>query len=356
MMYRLELIACAWKNLALLLLAATGLLLAPHAAHAQTCSGGNTTLTLANVTVTHDSTVGTLLGTPVVGSATFNCSGLPSNANPKRFAIQIYGLKASQFVGGTLPPASSTSISQVTFTTNVPGIGLQLTMNTPMRGYDVSQGDQQSGAYIAGYITATSGSVTLGYTAQLIVTGTVTPGTVNAATLFNYEWYIYGYNNSQVLGTSLTNSSAQVSLQGCSVNTASQNLTVTLPTVGSTDFTGTGASTGRTPFNIGLSCQTGTTMLITMSTASPNGTYSGVVQPTSGTGYAKNVGVQVLYGGNSVSGSTSPTPVTFNSAQNLGASPNGSLSLQYYAQYFQTGTPVSAGNVSATVTFTMSYQ
>jgi type 1 fimbria pilin len=360
MMYRLELIANAKKLLALLMLAMTSLLM-PHMAAAQTCSGGNATLTLSNVTVTHNTTVGTLLGTPVTGSASFSCSGYPSGFNPpsstgKRFAIQVYGLTASQFVGGTLPPASSTNITQVTFATNVPGIGLQLSISPGMRGYDVSAGDQQSGSYIVGYVTGTSGSLTVNYTAQLIVTGTVTPGTVSATTLFNYEWYIYAYNISQPMGTSLTNSSAQVSLQGCTVNTASQAFTVTLPTVGSTDFTGVGSSSGRTPFNIGLTCQTGTTMYITMSTANPNSTYVGVVQPTTGSGYAGNIGVQVLYGGNSVSGSATPTPVTFNSAQNLGASPNSSVSLQYYAQYFQTGTPVSAGNVSATVTFTMSYQ
>jgi type 1 fimbria pilin len=305
--------------------------------------------------------VGTLLGTPTTGTASFSCSGYPSFTPPAstgtRFAIQVYGLKASQFVGGTLPSANSTSIGTVTFTTNVPGIGLQLTMSPAMRGYDVNPGDQQSGSYIVGYVTGTSGSLSVNYSAQLIVTGAVTPGTISAQTLFNYEWYIYAYDNSTTIGTSLTlNSGTQVSLQGCTVNTASQNLAVTLPTVGSTDFTGLGSSSGRTPFSINLSCQAGTTMYITMSTANPNGTYTGVVQPTTGTGYAGNIGVQVLYAGNSSSGNQTPTAVTFNQAQNLGASPSGSLSLLYDAQYFQTGTAVTAGNVSATVTFTMSYQ
>jgi type 1 fimbria pilin len=349
------------RALAMLVFAIMALTLASRASAAPTCSGGSTALTLSAVTVTHDTAVGTLLGTPATGTATFTCSGYPSGFTPPpstgtRFAIQIYGLTASQFTSGTLPPASSTNITTVTFATNVTGIGLQLTMSPGMRGYDVSSGDQQSGSYIVGYVTGTSGSLSVNYTAQLIVTGAVTPGTVNATTLFNYEWYIYAYNDSQTMGTSLTNSSAQVSLQGCTVNTASQAFAVTLPTVGNTAFTGVGSSAGMTPFNIGLACQAGTTVSITMSTASPNGTYAGVVQPTTGSGYAGNIGVQVLYGGNNVSGASTPKAVTFNSAQTLGASPSGSLSLQYYAQYFQTGTPVSAGNVSATVTFTMSYQ
>jgi type 1 fimbria pilin len=230
----------------------------------------------------------------------------------------------------------------------VPGIGLQLTINPAMRGFDVNPGDQQAGAYVSGYITGTSGSLVVTYTAQLVVTGTVTPGTVGALTLFNYEWYIFGDTNSVSLGTHMTlNSGTQVTLQGCTVNTSSQNFTVTLPTISTHGFTATGSTAGETGFNINLACQTGTTVFVTMATANANAT-AGVINPTTGTGFATNVGVQLLNG--------SQTPITFNTAQNVGASPNGTLAVPYFARYYQTGTTVTAGQVSATATFTMSYQ
>jgi type 1 fimbria pilin len=338
------------RLLALLLLGLIAMGKVPDARAAPTCSGGNLVLNLPNVTVTRDTPVGALLGSPISGQASFSCSGGPSgSSNPKnRFAIQIYDLQANQLTPQTLPSPGSTNINTMTFATGLSGIGLQLTINPAMRGYDVNPGDQQPGAYIVGYINGTSGGLTVSYTAQLVVTGAVTPGTISAKTLLNYEWYVYGYNNSASLGTHLTlNSGTQVGLRGCTVNADSQNFTVTLPTVGITDFTDTGSTAGLTAFHINLSCQAGTTMSITMDTAS-RASQTGVVKPTSGSNNAKNIGVQVLDG--------SQAAVTFGQATKLGASPDGPLSLPYYARYYQTGRRAGAGKVSATVTFTMSYQ
>jgi type 1 fimbria pilin len=65
------------------------------------------------------------------------------------------------------------------------------------------------------------------------------------------------------------------------------------------------------------------------------------------TGTAANVNVQLLDG--------SFNPVTFGTAQSLGAAPNGTLSIPYYAQYYATGA-AGAGSVKASATFTMTYQ
>jgi type 1 fimbria pilin len=350
----------AMHRLAWLLLAMVGIGLTPNAWAANpTCSGGNLALTLPNVTVTHNTPVGTLLGSAPTGTASFTCSNLPT----LEAGLQIYNLTASQLFPATLPSTTSTNINTVTFATSVTGIALQLTISPGMRGYDQNPGDQQPGAYVIGYVPEPSGTLTVSYTAQLIVTGAVTPGTISALTLFNYEWYIYGCANcngastSASLGTHLTvNAGTKVSLQGCTVNAGSTGLTVTLPTIASRALSTTGSTAGETPFNINLSCQAGTTVLITMSAANANATNTGVINSTTGTGFATKVGVQLLYAGTNVNGSVTPTPVTFNTAQNLGASPSGAMAIQYYAQYFATGTPVTAGNVAATATFNMSYQ
>ncbi len=344
----------AWLLLGML---AIGLMPDAWAAN-PTCSGGSLALTLPAVTVTHNTAVGTLLGTPTSGTASFSCSNLPNNANsPTREAgIQIYNLAASQLVPATLPSTTNLNINTLTFATNLAGIGVQLTISPGMRGYDQNAGDQQPGSYVVGYVAAPGGGLSVNYTAQLVVTGTVTTGTISSLTLLKYEWYIYGCSNcngastSASLGTTLS-VNGQVSLQGCGVNTDSQAIAVVLPTVSTSTFTGIGATTGRTPFKINLTCQTGTTMLITMTTSNPytTGGVNGVVAPA-GTGYASNIGVQLL------SGAGAFPPVTFNTAQNLGASPTGIYSIPYYAQYYETAATVGSGSVAATVTFTMSYQ
>lgn len=337
-----------------------------HAARAAnpSCTGGSVSISMPDVTVTHDTPVGSLLGAAQPGTATFNCKNIPTSRseNPlDRASIQVFNLTPSLLVGQ--PPSSSdANINSLIFSTNIPGIGIQLTMNPAMSGYDQNPGDQQTNAYVVGSISAPSGTLAVNYTAQFIVTGTVTPGTLTSKALLpNFEWYIYGCgcnaSTSASLGTNLTiNGGATVSLQGCTVNSDSTGLTVTLPTMASNAFPGAGFGAGMTPFNINLSCQTGTTVFITMSTSNANATYTGVINPTTGTNFAKNIGVQLLYAGTNANGYVTPTAVTFGSAQNLGASPGGTMSVQYYAQYFDTGTPVTAGNVSATATFTMTYQ
>ncbi len=133
----------------------------------------------------------------------------------------------------------------------------------------------------------------------------------------------------------------------CTVTT--QSITVALPTVSSAVFTGVGSVAGTTPFAIGLTCSSGTTLRIQLDSSAAMAGNPGVISPTAGGGRAKRVGVQVLDG-------TGITPVNFGSAKVVGATPNGNLSVNYFARYFQTGTPVTAGPVQANATFTLSYQ
>lgn len=132
----------------------------------------------------------------------------------------------------------------------------------------------------------------------------------------------------------------------CTVTTKS--IIVTLPTVSSANFTGVGSVAGTTPFTIGLTCSSGTTLRIQLDTSAPVAGRPGVIAPSAGGGMAKRVGVQLLDG--------TGTPVDFGSAQTVGATPNGNLSVNYFARYFQTGTPVGAGVIQASATFTLSYQ
>ena len=86
-------------------------------------------------------------------------------------------------------------------------------------------------------------------------------------------------------------------------------------------------------------------MAIQFDTAKSFAGASGVITPTSGT--AKNVGVQLVDG--------SFAPVTFAAPTVVGITPSGTYNLTYYARYYATATPVGAGNLTATATFTISY-
>ncbi|WP_114239620.1 fimbrial protein [Dyella sp. C9] len=327
------------------LLLLLSMMFAPMArAASPTCSANSLALTIPAATVPSGAAVGTTFGSPQTGTVTFTCSGLPNGYS--RFAAQMYGLTASQFTTGQLP--SGTGITSVIYTTNVTGVGVQLTMNPGMSSYDVTPGDQQSGAYIAGYVNGSSGSLAISYTAQLIVTGTVSAGTISSITFGKYEWYIYGYNISQTLSKSLTlNSGTVISLPTCTVNSASQNLTVTLPSVSTSAFTGVGSTAGTTAFSIGLSCPNGANNVsVTLTGTNPSSTANGVLLPTSGG--AGGVGVQVL--------NQSGTAITWGTAISFGKAAAGNVTLPFFARYYQTTSPVSAGKVSGTATFTMSYQ
>ncbi|MEW9622745.1 fimbrial protein [Rhodanobacter geophilus] len=126
---------------------------------------------------------------------------------------------------------------------------------------------------------------------------------------------------------------------------------VTLSAVSVTAFNGSGSTAGQQPFQVQLNCAAGSNLRITLSTANGYGNANlGVIKNTPGTGYAKNVGVQILQ-------QDGVTPVKFGTAIPEGATQNGSMSLPFYARYYQDSrNDVTVGQVSATATYTLTYQ
>jgi type 1 fimbria pilin len=138
-------------------------------------------------------------------------------------------------------------------------------------------------------------------------------------------------------------------MSSCSV-IGPNNLSVPLPTITNNALPTTGSVAGQTSFNIQYKCPSGWALFMTMSTTNP-GTATGVIMPSascSAGAPASNVGIQLLQ--------SNQQPVPFDTAKSLGNSPNGTLSLTYYAQYYATASPIGTGRVCGTATFTMSYQ
>jgi type 1 fimbria pilin len=125
---------------------------------------------------------------------------------------------------------------------------------------------------------------------------------------------------------------------------------VTLSAVASTAFSGRGSTAGQQPFQVQLNCVAGSNLLITLSTTNSYSTNLGVIKNTTGAGYATNVGVQILQ-------QDGATPVKFGTAILEGATQNGAMSLPFFARYYQDSTSnVTVGQVSATATYTLTYQ
>jgi type 1 fimbria pilin len=329
---------------ALLLLALLLSLLPLGASAAVNCNITNNTLSIGDVSVSPSAPVGTVLGTSGNAGITITCSGLPyDNSTQGRVVTMQAGNLAPRDASD--PPSGG----GIAFATNVPGVALVVTAS-PVQASDNSClrcGPGSTAGFEAVTVTYPATSATSTFTAKLVKTGPITPGPLGTIRLMQFWWYIYGKTASVGPLSSLTFSGGNVTVIACSVNTDSKTLGVTLPTVSTNALAAVGATAGRTAFKINLTCQSGSNVSITLNTANP-GTGTGVIAPSTGTGQAQNIGVQLLDGGFS--------PVTFNSTTSLGATPNGTLSIPYYAQYYRTGSPVTGGQVNATATYTLTYQ
>ncbi|WP_426687825.1 fimbrial protein [Rhodanobacter ginsengiterrae] len=123
---------------------------------------------------------------------------------------------------------------------------------------------------------------------------------------------------------------------------------VMLSAVRASAFSGKGSTAGQQPFQVQLNCVSGANLSITLSTANGlNNKSLGVIKNVVG---AQNVGVQILMQDGS-------TPVTFDNAISEGPTQNGTMYLPFYAQYYQIRKQnVTVGDVSATATYTLTYQ
>ncbi|MFK2877752.1 fimbrial protein [Rhodanobacter hydrolyticus] len=317
-------------------------------------------ITLPAVSISPSQSNG-LIGSPVSVSVTFDCSVPFLNDSDYSDNFTLMTGSLAPFDTTTTPPSGNGGIM---FTTNLQGIEAQLTATQVQASNGGNGPDGQAGWAMgsiacAGYTNSWSctpaNTITVTFTAQLVKTGTVVAGTVNSIKLlqfFDQDTYQASsgganktYAPSASFGT-LTLNSVKVSANACTVTV--DPTVVTLPAVLVSAFTGAGTTTGQTPFNVQLNCPAGTNLSITLATASPQTGTTSVIAPTSGSGYAGNVGVQLL--------NSSGNPITFGTAISEGKTTAGAMNLPFSARYYQTASGVTAGQVTATATYTLTYQ
>ncbi|SFK37757.1 Pilin (type 1 fimbria component protein) [Rhodanobacter glycinis] len=317
--------------------------LAAAAAVAPACvaSPSPATLSLGSVTVPAGTANGVVLGSPTSVSVTFSCTGTNF-------------FDTFNILTGNLAALDSSNTSPgggILFASSLPGIDIQLTA-TPTQAGSGNNGPNGTRGWNMGQVNCFiffCNTVTTNFTAQLVKVGPVAPGTTSTINLLQFFDTNSNFTGpSPAFGTLVLNP-VTVTAGSCTVFPSSKNFSVLLPTVSASALNGTGQLAGTTPFNVQYTCNPGNSLYITLNTNTP-GTATGVILPpascTTGTP-AANVGVRLLQGNYQA--------VNFGIAQSLGPSPNGTLTVPYYAQYYATGSPVGAGPVCATATFTMSY-
>lgn len=134
--------------------------------------------------------------------------------------------------------------------------------------------------------------------------------------------------------------------------TAGKNVTVTLPTVGTTTLATAGATAGATPFSISLTgCPAGVAKAQTNFEAGPTiDTATGNLLNSTATGSATNVQVQLL------SDTMKAISLNTNANSQVVAVSGGKATMNYYAQYIAAGGAATAGTVATSIQYSISYQ
>jgi type 1 fimbria pilin len=341
---------------------------APLAAAAPNCTSSSATLSFATTTVTIPSNtpVGSTL---VTGTAnmTFTCSGLTSTDTPTI-------IQAGQTLA-TLDSTNNTGGPGITFATGVSGVAVLVTA-TPVQATsasgNVGDGPTRAAGYVPGSVSyvctnknctnTTTGTVTASYSASLIKTGPIAPGTIPQINLIPFWWYIPGdgtFGTSKSLSTNLILPTITLTAPSCSLTTGSQNIAVTLPGVSTSSLSTAGLVNGRTAFSIAVTgCPT------SVSTVATYFNSGATIDATSGnllnsTGSARNVEVQLLNGAGGSAAALSAINLTGAQATAQNSSQynltGGATTLNYFAQYIASGGAATAGTVSTSVTFTIAY-
>ena len=267
------------------------------------------------ITVPYTAPVGTVLYTsPQVSpapTATISCTGTSN-----------YGITNS----GAATPAAGINI----YPTSIPGLS-----------YMLAHGNATSYMFPYPCCQIGAGNYTFSVTTSLVLvkTGPIVSGSTLPTGPLGY----WRFDNNQQPEIFTLGNSVTIVDPACSVNTTPLN--VTLPSISTSALQAVGATAGTTGFVIALTCYSGATLDIQFDYSGANSGITGVLTKTAGS--SSGVGVQML--------DQSLNPITFGTATLVGGTVSPQMNLTYYARYYRTAA-ISAGTLTASATFTLSYQ
>jgi type 1 fimbria pilin len=272
----------------------------------------------STLTIPFNLSTNAVIGTPVSATPTNPPQVTCSNGDK-------YGVKNLS--------GNPTGGSNYIYPTSVSGVGYQLihanAASSFMSPYPMNSTSRGSAVY------------SVGTTLQLVQTGPIANGSVlPAGTLANWQWgsIVPEYF---VLANSIT-------FVASACNVSNTSLSVTLPTISTSAFSGKDSTAGATPFAINATCPSGSTATLEITFAASSGVPAGYNNVLKSTGSATGLGVEIRDGNSNT--------VVFGSTSTVGATPSGALSIPYTARYHAISNTVTAGSVAAAATFTFTYQ
>ncbi|WP_287882117.1 fimbrial protein [Aquitalea sp.] len=251
--------------------------------------------------------------------------------------------------------SSSLIMGKMIYTTSVPGIGYAI-------GLEPTNFCLGNGIYWVPFTTCkvpVSGTTTATFNAklhfQLYRIGAISNAT--NITIFRNNFAIREYNlfDSEITFTSTYQSSLpfNMTVNTCSLQSASIS-NIILPKITSNALPSINSRAGSTPFILTINCPNNTNLNITFTDNNKIGQTTNILTSTTAS-IAKGVGIQLQYNGNIISfGPDSAEPGTTNQIV-LNSNLAGVQSFPFTASYIRTGA-VTPGSMSATATFTLSYQ
>lgn len=292
-----------------------------------------TTVDFGSVSVPRDAAVGAAIGPARISSIFVTCGAEPS------LGAQLLSESIHTLAAGVA----------TTWTSNYPGLGYRVTSID--YGNRIISDRGPGGLTPFGPNTNASGTtITLRLSYQLIKIGTISNGSLSMPSsikLISRNLTTTGTTGSYT-GITLTASFTAVT---CSVTTKS--IAVTLPNAPVSSMPAIGNSTGNTGFNIGLSCNPGSQVYMTLTDSTNPGNTSNQLSLAPGS-TASGVTLQILKSGTPVS--FGPDSATAGNTNQFLIGPSDSTSsIPLSVRYYRSGA-LTAGSVKGLATFIMSYQ
>ncbi|MBA4708372.1 fimbrial protein [Aquitalea aquatica] len=329
-------------------------LLLPTTAWALCTPAAGSSIALPNLTFARDIPLNSQLGSDIASTpgVQFNCDS--SDSNSKELGIKMT-------TGAYVTMINGRSV----FSTNVPGIGYAagFTVSAPascsrttvwVDGSNTGDGNIRNRLICSssGVQTKLSGTFYLAFykIAPSIGTGTVQlSNNIRAILRLGGTWlpYLTQPGETPLLANTFSATATSCALSGISSST------ISLPVISNSALPTVGSLAGNTSFALTINCPATTKLYLTFTDNNNSGQTSDILSLGSGS-TAKGVGLQLAYQGSPISfGPDSAT--AGNSGQLALAQFAGLGNFPFSVSYIRTGT-VTPGSVSATATFTLSYQ
>ncbi|MBF8749799.1 fimbrial protein [Pseudomonas guariconensis] len=230
-----------------------------------------------------------------------------------------------------------------TYSTNVQGIGVRFYST---QGWG---GGWERGPVDTNYLVPPNARSTFRISAELVITGSVGAGVLTSLPSLDIGMDdCYGSNLRYHITLS---TGAQIVAGSCLVTTPS--VSATLPVVTTRTFAGVGSTSGATRLRIGLNCNAGAEVYITLTDSTNPGNRTTQLTPAAGS-TAGGLAMRLLYNGAPIAyGPDSAVAGNINQWR-VGAS-SSLTEVPLTAEYIATGA-VTPGEIKGIATFTMSYQ